>query len=287
MKLGLILEGGAMRGMFTAGVIDVMMEHGIEIDGIIGVSAGAAFGCNYKSNQPGRVIRYTTKYSKHPKYCGFGSLIKTGNFYGTDFCYHEIPEKLDLFDEDTFCKSPTEFYVTCTDVETGEAIYHKCEATMDGNIDWIRASASLPLVSRIVTVDGKKLLDGSISDSIPLKYFQSIGYKRNIVILTRPKGYTKEKNKILPLMKLVLRKYPKLIEVIKNRHFIYNKTLNYIWESETLGETLVICPSEPLPIERTEREPDKLRAVYEIGRKIGLEYIDDIKQFIENTKSIS
>lgn len=287
MKTGLILEGGAMRGMFTAGVIDVMMENKIELDGIIGVSAGAAFGCNYKSNQPGRVIRYTTKYSKHPKYSGWSSLLKTGDFYGADFCYHEIPEKLDLFDEETFKSSPMEFYVTCTDVETGEAIYHRCDATMDGNIEWIRASASLPLVSRIVNADGKKLLDGGIADSIPLKFFQSIGYLKNIVILTRPKDYKKKPSKTFLLTKLVLRKYPKLLNTLKNRHHIYNETLEYIWEEASKGQTLIICPDEALPIKRTEKDPEKLRAVYEIGRKTGLKYLDEIKTFLSNTKSAS
>lgn len=281
MKKGLILEGGSMRGMFTAGVLDVMMEHHIEIDGIIGVSAGAAFGCNYKSNQPGRVIRYNTKYSRDPRYCGLGSLIKTGDFYGVDFCYHEIPEKLDLFDEESFCNSPIEFYVTCTDIETGEPVYHKCEKTTDENIEWIRASASLPLVSRIVSVDGKKLLDGSISDSIPLEYFKSIGYDRNIVILTRPEGYVKKKDSLLPLMHLILKKYPKTLTTMANRHITYNKQLQYIWEDVKNGNTLVICPDEALPIGRTERDPEKLRAVYEIGRSTASKRIEEIKIFFQ------
>lgn len=269
-----------MRGMFTAGVTDVMMEQGIKIDGAIGVSAGAAFGCNYKSNQPGRVIRYTTNYCQDPRYCGFGSLIKTGDLYGVDFCYHEIPEKLDLFDEETYRKSPMEFYVTCTDVETGEPIYHKCDTTTEENIEWIRASASMPLVSRIVSVADKKLLDGGISDSIPLKFFQSIGYERNIVILTRPKGYIKKKNQLLPLMHIALRKFPKVIEAMEHRHTYYNDTLHFIWENEKQGNTLVICPDEALPVGRTERDPEKLRAVYEIGRKTAMKRLTEIREFL-------
>lgn len=286
MKTGLILEGGAMRGMFTAGVIDVMMENGIELDGMIGVSAGAAFGCNYKSNQPGRVIRYNMKYSKHPEFCGLRCFRKTGEFYGSEFCYHKLPEKLDLFDEEAFRKSPMEFYVTCTDVETGEPVYHKCNTTTDENIDWIRASASLPLVSKIVEVDGKKLLDGGLSDSIPLKYFQSIGYERNIVILTRQKGYTKGKGSSLLLTKLFLGKYPKLIESMKKRPRVYNETLDYIWQSETKGDTLVICPEEPLIIERIEHDPEKLCKVYEIGRETGMKYLETIKCFLANAKGL-
>lgn len=281
MKKGLILEGGGMRGLFTSGVIDVMMENNIEIDGIIGVSAGAAFGCNYKSNQPGRVLRYNTTYSKDPRYCSIRSLIKTGDLYGAEFCYHEIPEKLDPFDEETYQNSPMEFYVTCTDVETGKPVYHKCETTGYNDLEWIRASASLPLVSRIVSVDGKKLLDGGISDSIPLRYFKSIGYDRNIVVLTQPKDYIKKKNQLLPLMRIALKKYPNVIESIANRHTNYNETTRHIWEDVKQGNTLVICPDEPLPVGRTEKDPDKLRAAYEIGRKKATEHLNEIREFLE------
>lgn len=280
MKKGLIMEGGAMRGMFTAGVIDVMMEHDIEFDGAIGVSAGACFGCNYKSHQIGRVIRYNMKYSQDPRYAGFRSLIKTGDFYGADFCYHELPLKLDIFDEAAYQASPMEFYVTCTDVETGKPVYHKCETTEYEDLEWIRASASMPLVSRIVEIGDKKLLDGGIADSVPLQYFQSIGYEKNIIILTQPRGYIKKKNQLLPLMRLALKKYPKVVDAMANRHIEYNDTLEYIKQEEAKGTTLVICPDESLPIGRTERDPDKLKAVYDIGREVGMRHIDAIKKFL-------
>lgn len=175
MKTGLILEGGAMRGMFSAGVMDVMMENGIRFDGIIGVSAGAAFGVNYKSGQIGRAIRYNAKYCRDKRYCGVGSLLKTGNLFNTEFCYGEVPLKLDAFDFDTYEKDPTAFYVTCTDIESGKPVYHEYTGRNDHGFDWIRASASLPLVSQIVEIDGVKLLDGGIADSIPVAYFESIG----------------------------------------------------------------------------------------------------------------
>lgn len=279
MKRGMILEGGAMRGMFTAGVLDVMMEHGIELDGIIGVSAGAAFGCNYKSHQIGRVIRYTVNYSRDPRYGGIRSLIKTGDLYGADFCYHVIPEQLDLFDEKTYQASPIEFYVTCTDVETGEAVYHKCETTGYDDLEWIRASASMPIVSRIVSVDGRQLLDGGIADSIPLKHFMEIGYDKNIVILTQPKGYVKKKNQLLPLMRVALKKYPKAYQAIANRHNNYNDSLKLVWEEEKKGNVLVICPEEALPVSRTERDPEKLKAVYQIGRTVAEKRLEEIKKF--------
>ena len=174
MKTGLVLEGGAMRGMFTAGVMDVLMENGVNFDGVIGVSAGAAFGCNYKSKQIGRVIRYNTRFCADKRYGGLGSLVKTGDIYNTDFCYGTVPLELDPFDFTAYDANPQEFYVVCTDIESGQPVYHKYLGQSDHGFDWIRASASMPLVSRIVEIEGRKLLDGGIADSIPVRYFQSM-----------------------------------------------------------------------------------------------------------------
>lgn len=282
MKKGLVLEGGAMRGLFSAGVMDVMMENNIEIDGLIGVSAGAAFGCNYLTRQIGRSLRYNLKYCNDKRYCSFYSLIKTGDLYGAEFCYHELPEKLDIFDKEAFRKSPMEFHIVCTDVETGKPIYHKCGKEVSEELEWIRASASMPLVSRIVELEGKHMLDGGISDSIPLKYFKSIGYERNIVILTQPRDYRKKKNKLMPLLRHALKKYPKACEAMATRHDVYNQTLRFIEEDEAAGNTFVICPEEALPISRTEHNPTKLQAVYDIGRATAEKQLTDINEFLKN-----
>lgn len=281
MKKGLVLEGGGMRGLFTVGVTDVMMENGIVFDGAIGVSAGAAFGCNYKSRQPGRAIRYNTRFSRDKRYCSLGSLIKTGNLFGADFCYKVIPKELDKFDDDAYNNNPMEFYVVCTDIETGEAIYKSCPVSDEAMLEYIRASASLPLVSKIVEIDGKKLLDGGMADSIPLKYFESIGYERNIVILTQPEGYVKKENKMMPVIKRKYRDYPKLIEAIKNRHHVYNETLKYVLSKEVSGDALVIRPNEKLPIGRIEHDADTMRTVYELGRKAGEESLCKIREFLK------
>ena len=280
MKKGLVMEGGAMRGMFTAGVTDVMMENGIEFDGAIGVSAGAAFGCNYKSKQIGRALRYNLKYCKDKRYCSFYSLVKTGNLYGADFCYHEIPEKLDVFDAETFKNNPMEFYLVCTDVTTGKPVYRKCEVADSECMEWFRASASLPLVSEVVEIGGQKLMDGGITDSVPLRYFESIGYKRNVVILTQPKGYVKKKNNLMPVIKARLKKYPEFVKAIANRHNMYNETLEYIKQQEQNGNALVIRPAEALPIDRTEKDPKILQAVYDMGRELALKRLDEIKEFL-------
>lgn len=281
MKTGLILEGGAMRGMFTAGVMDVLMENGIEFDGAIGVSAGAAFGVNYKSKQIGRVLRYNTRFVRDKRYCGLRVLLKTGNIYSTQFCYEEVPLKHDIFDFDTFEKNPMEFYVVATDVESGKAVYHKYKGRADHCFDWIRASASMPLVSQFVEINGQKLLDGGISDSIPVKYFESIGYTKNIAVLTQCKGYQKKKNEAMPLVKLKYRKYPNLIETMANRHIVYNDTLAYIEEKEQGGELFVIRPEQELPVSRVEKDPKKLKEAYEIGRRTAEKHLTGISEFLE------
>lgn len=291
MKKGLILEGGAMRGMFTAGVTDVMMENGVEFDGLIGVSAGACFGCNYKSRQIGRSVRYNMKYCRDPRYSGLRSLIKTGDIYGVDFCYREIPKVLDPFDYAAFRENPMEFYVVCTDVDSGKPVYRRLEHADREEIEWIRASASMPLVSRIVEADGYRLLDGGIADSVPLKYFESIGYDRNVVILTQPDGYVKKPNRLLPLMRRSLKKYPGVVEAMARRHEMYNETTDYIRRREKSGHALVIRPKAKLDVSRVEHDPERLRAAYELGRQAGRERLEEIRAFLsagpEGVKNIS
>lgn len=279
-KYGLIMEGGAMRGMFTAGVMDVLMENEIHFDGAIGVSAGAAFGCNFKSNQIGRVIRYNKNYCKDPRFCSIRSLIKTGDLYGAEFCYTTIPYELDLFDCEAYLNNPMDFYVVCTDVETGKPVYRKCITGRDEDLIWIRASASMPIASRVVEATGYKLLDGGISDSIPLEYFESLGYNKNVVILTQPKGYIKKPSKALPLIKASLKDYPNVYKTMQNRHNDYNETISFIEEKEKSGDVLVIRPPEKLPVGRVEHNPDKLQIAYDIGVKTALEQLEEIKSFI-------
>lgn len=280
MKTGLVLEGGAMRGLFSAGVMDVLMEHQIAFDGAIGVSAGAAFGCNYKSRQPGRVIRYNTEYARDPRYCSLRSLFKTGDLFGADFCYHELPNKLDPFDTEAFQQNPMEFYVVCTDVLTGEAVYQKCGIADDECFEWLRASASMPLVSRTVEIGGRRMLDGGIADSIPLRYFEQIGYNKILVILTQPEGYRKKKNKALPLIRLSFRQYPKMVEALEKHHKKYNDTLAYVKKREREGAVLVLRPQDSLSIGRVEHNPERMRQVYDCGRKVALQSLEQIEAFL-------
>jgi len=282
MKRGLVLEGGAMRGLFTSGIIDVMMDAGIEPDGLIGVSAGAAFGCNYKSRQKGRAIRYNKMFARDKRYCSWQSWWKTGNLFNAEFGYHIIPAKYDIFDDEAFDKNPMEFYVVCTDVETGKPIYKKLEKATPLTYDWIRASASMPLASRVVELEGKKVLDGGVADSIPLAFFESIGYERNVVILTQPDGYIKEHNRLMPLMRLGLRKYHQMIEAMDKRHLMYNEEVEYVRQAEREGRCLVIRPQEKLPIGHISHDPEEMQRVYDIGIETGRKYLTNIKHFLSS-----
>lgn len=279
-KKGLVLEGGAMRGLFTCGVLDLFMEKGIEFDGAVGISAGACFGCNLKSRQPGRALRYNLRFAGDKRYCSFRSLFKTGDIYNADFCYHKIPQELDPFDFDALKKNPMEFYMGVTDVETGEAAFPQLVDGCDKDLEWMRASASMPLAAKIVEIDGGKYMDGGIADSIPLQFMQSKGYDRNVVILTQPRNYVKKPNSLMPLIRLVYRKYPNFVRAVACRHEMYNAETRYIFEQEKAGNALVICPDAPLGISRIEKKGAELQRVYDMGRNIAERRLDEITEFL-------
>ena len=276
---GLVLEGGAMRGLFSAGVIDVLMENGFTFPALTGVSAGAAFGCNYKSNQPGRALRYNLKYCKEPKYCSFRSLRKTGDLFGAQFCYHDIPERLDPFDIEAFEKNPMKFYLVVSDIETGLPHYRRVDSVDDDCYEWIRASASMPIVSRIVELNGNKYLDGGVADSIPLLFMEQY-YPKNIVVLTRPRDYEKKPASLMWLQKRSLKHYPAMLDAVRNRHIMYNRQRDYVFAQEKAGKALVICPEQPLAIGRIEHKAEKIQEAYDLGRQAAERRLDDIKRFI-------
>ena len=284
MKYGLVLEGGAMRGLFTAGVLDVLMENGIRFDGIIGVSAGAAFGCNFKSGQIGRVLRYNKRFCRNWRYCSWRSLFLTGDMFGADFCYRKLPEELDPFDKAAFEASPTDFYLVCTDVVSGKPVYHRCGKADRECMERMRASASMPLVSSLVKIDGRFYLDGAISDSIPLGFMEQKGYRKNIVILTQPEGYTKEATSLQWLLNIFYRKYPELRKAMANRHILYNEQTEYVQRRKTEGAALVIRPEHILRIRHITHDPDLLQETYDDGRKTAEKQIDQIKEFINHAE---
>lgn len=265
MKKGLVLEGGAMRGLFTAGVLDVLMQHRINPDGIIGVSAGAAFGCNYKSGQPGRVIRYNKRFANNSNYCGMRSLLTTGNLYNAEFAYHRVPTEFDLFDNEAFEHNPMEYYVVCTDIATGLPVYNLCTKGGHAFYEWVRASSSMPIVSRPVEINGQLLLDGGLTDSIPLQFMQRKGYSKNIVILTQPAGYRKKPSKFTGIMRILYSRYPGLVKSISKRHQMYNTQLDTIAACEQAGNCFVIRPDSPLNIGYISHSKHKMQAIYQNG----------------------
>lgn len=270
-----------MRGLFTAGVIDVMMEEGISFDGIVGVSAGSSFGCNYKSHQPGRVLRYNLRFHNDPRYMGLRSLLSTGDLVGAEFAYHTLPLELDVFDSERFEADPTEFHVVCTDVATGEPVYYRMDSVDYDSLEWLRASASMPIVTRPVRIgDGRLLLDGGISDSIPLRYFQKQGFGRNVVVLTQPRDYRKKPAKEW-VFRLFMRRYPAIVKAMGRRHEMYNAQLDYVGSQAESGNTFVIAPKEPLPIGRIEMDPEKMKRVYSMGRDACRELLPELKSFLE------
>ena len=269
-----------MRGLFTAGVLDVFMENGIDFSTAVGVSAGAAFGCNLKSRQIGRVLRYNKRFCRDKRYCSMQSLIKTGDLIGADFCYRELPEVLDPFDKETYEQNPMAFYVVCTDVLTGKPVYKRVDKADEEGFLWMRASASMPMVSTPVNVGGYTLLDGGMSDSIPLRFIQSLGCERNIVILTQPREYVKKPNNPA-LMRIGLRSYPAMIKVMNERHDMYRFERDYVFESERQGKTLVLCPDADLGVAHTEHDPEKLQSAYDEGKRIALRELENIKAFVE------
>lgn len=282
MRRGLVLEGGGMRATYSIGVLDVMMENGIVYDGIIGVSAGAIHGASYKSNQPGRNIRYYKNYANDKRFMSFRQLLLTGDMVGKKFCYDEIPWNLDPIDNDTFKSSPIEFYVVCSNVVTGKPEYIRLYDLKDHvQMEYLRASASLPFVSRLVKVGGKKLLDGGMTDSIPLKKFQEMGFEKNVVVETRPDSYVKgEENVALAAMRYC--QYPEFIQAIKDRPKMYNDEKAYILDQEKQGKIFLIRPQEELDISRTDTDPNHLERIYMIGREDAEKAIDSLKAFLSS-----
>lgn len=280
MKTGLVLEGGAMRGMYTAGVLDILLDHKITFDGIIGVSAGALFGVNYLSGQRGRVIRYNKKYNGDKDYMGLRPLLREGNIVSTHYAYDKVPKLYDVFDNETYKKNAavTPFYAVVTNQNTGEAEYMRVEDVYE-QMDVLRASGSMPFVSHPVTIDGQQYLDGGVADSIPFAAFEQMGYDRLVVILTRDLEYRKKPMSPL-LIDAAYHNYPEFAAQLKQRHEVYNRSVRILKRREAKGEIFVLRPSVPITIKRIEKDPDKLQQVYEEGLKDATAHITQLQDFL-------
>ena len=279
MKVGLVLEGGGMRALFTAGVLDALLDvKELDIDGIVGVSAGALFGVNYVSGQKERAIRYNKKYARDKRYMGLYSWITTGNAVNEEFAFYEIPFKLDVFDQEKFKQSKIDFYVVMTNVESGKPEYVLIKDVFK-QMEYLRATSALPFASKIIEINGKKYLDGGISDSIPIDYCESLGYDKIVLVLTRPENTHKE-DKLNFLYKLVYRKYPNLVKRLINMGKDYEIVLKKIKDLENENKIFVIRPPKVLKIGRLEKSEDKIQNVYDIGLNTGIKEKDNLLKYL-------
>lgn len=279
-KSALVLEGGGMRGAYTAGVLDYLMDKGVEFDTVYGVSAGALTGANYKSRQIGRGIRTFAAYLQDERYAGPQYLLKSGDWFNIDFSYNQIPNRLDPADYDTFNENKTDFYSVVSNVETGKAEYIKI-TDLRKQMDRLRASASLPLLSNIVVVDGKKYLDGGSCDSIPLKKSISDGHSKNLVILTQHRGFVKKPSANRYACRVMYNKYPNYVKAMNNRHLMYNRQLKYTYEMEKQGKAFVIQPQKPVEISRLEKNPARLMELYHRGKVDAAKNFENLMEYLK------
>lgn len=279
MKVGLVLEGGAMRGMYTAGVLDVFLDNNIKVDGIVGVSAGVLFGVNYLSKQKGRAIRYNKKYAADKRYMGIQSYLKTGNIINKEFAFYDVPFNLDVFDEKTYEESGIDFFATVTNVDTGKPEYIKVKNVLE-QMELLRATSAMPFVSKMVELEGEKYLDGGISDSIPVEKCKELGYEKIVVVLTRPIEYRKKKANNT-ITKIKYSKYPNLANSINNRYKNYNDSVEKIIDMENKKEIFVIRPSKHINIKRIERDENKLQEMYDLGVNDCKKTLHELKKYLD------
>lgn len=281
-RIGLVLEGGAMRGLYTAGVLDIMMDNNIPVDGIIGVSAGALFGPNYYSKQRGRVIRYNKRFCKNRRYMSLINFLFTGNVINKKFAFYNVTTKYDIFDNETYLKNNKGYWAVATNVKTGKPEYLELKDILK-DMEKLRATSAIPLVSKMVKIDNKKYLDGGVSDSIPVEKAKTMGFDKIIVVLTRPLDYRKEpmSNGKMKLIKFRYRKYPKFVKTMENRHQEYNNTVEKIIDMEKKKEIFVIRPTSPINVKVIERNPDNLQKVYDLGVKDAKAIIAKLKNYVK------
>ncbi|MEY8597624.1 patatin-like phospholipase family protein [Mammaliicoccus lentus] len=276
---GLILEGGGMRSMYTAGVLDFFIKEDIYFEYNIGVSAGASMAASYISRQFRRNHRVTAKYIKDKRYLSLSNYIKRKELFGMDFVYHYIPTYLEPFDFEKFDQAEEKFVVVTTDCETGEAVYFDKNDTKGSLLTALEATSSLPLMANPVQYKGHTLLDGGIVDPIPIKKSIEEGYTKNVLILTRPKGYRKTPSRFSKVFRM--KAYPKVNHLMELRYKHYNKTLDWIEEEEDKGNIFVIRPTNTLAVDRVEKNPRKLDALYREGYADAEKIYKDLKEYVE------
>ena len=268
----LVLEGGGLRGVFTCGVLDCFMDKGIRFPFTVGVSAGACNGLSYMSGQRGRAKSSNIDLMDKHHYVGFKYLLTQGCIMDYKLLFEDFPEKIIPYDYEAYFANTDRFVMVTTNCLTGKAEYLEEKSDSKRVMDIVRASSSLPYVTKITYVDGVPMLDGGIADSIPVEYAKSQGYERMVVILTRNKGYRKNE-KQLPVPKVIYRKYPELRKTLASRNAQYNRTMEMIERLEEEGSLTVIRPVHPIEVDRMEKDTDKLRALYQEGYELAESFL--------------
>ena len=280
IEAGLVLEGGGMRGIYTAGVLDYFMDKGLQFSACYGVSMGACNLCSYISGQRGRAAAVTLDYLDDPEYWGIRPFVKTGDLFNVQMAYTDIPMVLNPFDFEAARNYPGKAYAVITDVETGKAVFAPIN-DLKNSMDVVRASASMPLVSRLVEIDGKKYLDGGIADCIPIMQSLKDGNKKNVVVMTKERGYVRKPFGLLPMAKIKYRRYPEMVYDLKRRHIRYNKEVRFLEREHEKGNLFLIRPSSGCGVGRIEKDREKLEALYELGYKDARACYDDMMRYLE------
>ena len=284
VSAGLIIEGGGMRGVYSAGILDFFLDQNLEFSSVYGVSAGACHACSYLSRQRGRAFAVNVDYLEDKHYCSVYSWLTTGNMLGVEMLYDKIPNQLNLYDYDAFEKSKSKFYAVATNCQTGEAAYLPV-THMRRDIRKVQASSSLPVLAKMVEIDGRLYMDGGMADSIPLRKSIQDGNRKNVVLLTQHDGYTKEPNKAMGIIRMVYRKYPKLVEATATRHIRYNQALKFVAEEQKKGTAFVIRPKHPVHVGRLEKNRKKLQMLYEEGYADAKSCWPELQAFLQEEKA--
>lgn len=282
-QAGLVLEGGGMKGVYTAGVLDLFLDKGLEFSSVYGVSAGACNMCSYISKQRGRALDVNIDYLDSKRYCSVESMLLSGDLFNVNTCYNLIPNYLNPIDKETFAQYKGKAYCVVTNLRTGRPEYLRMRDAVK-DIDKVRASSSLPLVSRTVTIGGKPYLDGGLSDSIPIQKSIRDGNRKNIIVMTKEIGYRRKPidSGQLALIKLRYAKYPKVAEIMAQRHIVYNECLDYIERLEKSGEVFVIRPQHPNDVRRIERDKARMKALYDQGYQEAESFYEDMMRYLES-----
>ena len=279
-KAGLVLEGGGMKGIYTAGGLDFFLDKGILFSSCYGVSAGACHLCSYLSGQRGRAYDISVDYLDDKNYCSYSNVLRTGDLFGVKMCYDDIPNRLNPYDYEAFNAYQGRAFAVVTNIETGQPEYLRLR-DMHKDIQAVRASASLPLVSRNVEIDGKLYLDGGLSDSVPIMHSIVDGNRKNVVVLTKEVGYRRKPSSHLGVVRLRYAKYPKVYELMANRHTAYNQMLDYLEAQVKNGQAFVIRPKKASGVGRIEKDKEKLRLLYEEGYADAEACYEQLKAYLE------